>query len=83
MTYKNGFKEYFTMGILFGGGMGMVMALSSGDFSSLFLTTVFAGTAFSVLMYLFSRSTEKKFAALRADIERARTVYCDGSANLE
>lgn len=82
MTYKNELKEYVISAIIFGGCMGLFTVIAGGNVAALLTTTIVSGTAFSVLIYLFSQNIEKKFATLRADIEQSRTVYCDGSANL-
>lgn len=83
MTYKNGIKEYFMVAAVYGSLMGILLGLVNQSLVAGLLATVFCGALFSFLIFLFSRSMEKKFLKMRAEMEKEQRIICDGAATIQ
>ena len=82
MIYRNGFKEYFISGIIFGIPMGLLGVL---QYRSLFiglLSGVLCGVLFALFIFIFIKITEKKFDKMRVEIASTRKIICDGGATV-
>lgn len=82
MTYKNEIKGYFVLGAMYGLPMGIFLGLVNQSIASGILVAIFGGLLFGFLMFLFNKPTEKKFAQMRAEMEKEKTIICDGTANI-
>ena len=82
MTYKNETKGYFVLGAMYGLPMGIFLGLINRSVVSGILVAIFGGLLFGLLMFLFNRPAEKKFAQMRAEMEKEKTIICDGTANI-
>ena len=82
MTYKNETKGYFVLGAMYGLPMGIFLGLVNQSIASGILVAIFGGLLFGFLMFLFNRPAEKKFAQMRAEMEKEKTIICDGTANI-
>ena len=82
MTYKNETKGYFVLGAMYGLPMGIFLGLINRSVVSGILVAIFGGLLFGFLMFLFNRPAEKKFFQMRAELEKEKTIICDGTANI-
>ena len=82
MTYKNGIKEYVLITVMFGLPMGALLGFVNSSITAGLISGIFSGLLFSFFMFLFSKSMEKKFAKMRAEIKKEKTVICDGAATV-
>ena len=69
MIYKNGFREYFLMVVLFGVPMGALIGLMKMSVAVGLIAGVFSGAAFMLLMLLFMKVQEKNYAKLRGTVK--------------
>ena len=83
MTYKNGWKEYLTAALLYGGIMGFLFGLMTLNLAVGILLGVFSGGLFSFLIFLFCKFQETKFNGKRVEISKERKIICDGGATLQ
>lgn len=82
MTYKNEIKGYFVLGAMYGLPMGIFLGLINRSVVSGILVAIFGGLLFGFLMFLFNKPMEKKFSKMRAELEKEKTIICDGTANI-
>lgn len=82
MTYKNEIKGYFVLGAMYGLPMGIFLGLINRSVVSGILVAIFGGLLFGFLMFLFNKPMEKKFSQMRAEMEKEKTIICDGTANI-
>ena len=83
MIYRNGIKEYFSTGILFGIPMGLFYGLEYLNFIVGIIVGITSGSLFAFLIFLFCKVMEKNFTKKREEICRERKVICDGGATYE
>ncbi len=83
MIYRNGLKEYLTMGIAFGVPFGIIYGLMYLDVVLGIIVCVVGGGLFSLLMFLFVKAIEKKFDKKRVEIAGQRRIICDGGATIK
>ena len=82
MTYKNEIKGYFVLGAMYGLPMGIFLGLVNQSIASGILVAIFGGLLFGFFMFLSNRPAEKKFSKMRAELEKEKTIICDGTANI-
>jgi hypothetical protein len=83
MTYRNGWKEYLTTGVMFGVPMGIFFGINYWSVCFGVLGGLACGVLVTLLILLFCVVTEKKFDKLRVAIATERTVICDGGATVK
>lgn len=83
MIYKNGFREYFLMVVLFGVPMGALIGLMKMSVAVGLIAGVFSGAVFMLLMLLFVKVQEKNYAKMRAELSKQRKIICDGAATIQ
>ncbi len=83
MTYKNGIKEYTLTAVLFGVPMGILLGISNLSLLIGVITGILGGLLFTLLMFLFVKFQEKKFAQKRIEIAKQRKIICDGGATIQ
>ena len=83
MTYRNGIKEYFSTGILFGIPMGLFFGLVHLNLIVGLIGGIMSGALFAFLIFLFCKVMEKKFIKKHEEISRERKIICDGGATYE
>ena len=83
MIYRNGFREYFLMVVLFGVPMGALIGLMKMSVAVGLIAGVFSGAAFMLLMLLFVKVQEKNYAKMRAELSKQRKIICDGAATIQ
>ena len=83
MIYKNGWKEYLTAALVYGGIMGLLLGLITLSLSRGLLIGVFSGGVFTLLIFLFCKYQENKFKGKRIEIAQERKIICDGGATLQ
>ena len=74
MIYKNGFREYFLMVVLFGVPMGALIGLMKMSVAVGLIAGVFSGAVFMLLMLLFVKVQEKNYAKMRAELSKQRKI---------
>ncbi len=84
MIYKNGFKEYFFMGTIFGLCMGAFFFFTRiVNLAGFFVVAVSSGTLFAFIMYLFAKRVEIKSKYLHNEIAKVRRIICEGVATIK
>ena len=83
MTYKNGFREYSLTTVLFGVPMGFLFGLARLSLLVGMIAGVFSGLLYTLLIFLFSRFMERKFANKREELAKERKIFCDGAATIQ
>ncbi len=82
MTYKNGAKEYFLTGVLFGVPMGILFGFIYFDLLLGVLAGVFSGALYALLIFAFIKFQEKKYDKKRMELALERRIICDGAATI-
>ena len=70
MIFRNGFKEYALMGIIYGLSMGIFFGVTSKNAIGGIISGVICGILFAFFMYLFIHKQEKKFDIKREEISK-------------
>lgn len=83
MTYKNGIKEYTMTTLFFGGPMGFLFGLMHQSVLLGVISGIFCGCLFTLLIFLFVKTQEKKYNKKRLEIAKERNIICDGGATVQ
>ena len=81
MVYKNGKKEYVSMGLFSGLAYGIMMGLWNDLFVGVFGGVLF-GILFPYFTSVYAKKLEKKFAVIGTELKATKTVICEGPASL-
>lgn len=82
MTYKNEVKGYLLLAVIYGIPMGILLGLINKSILVGIFVGILGGLLFGFSMFLFNKPMEKKFAKMRAEMEKEKTVICDGAATI-
>lgn len=83
MIYRNGIKEYTMTTLFFGVPMGLLYGLIGQSVLFGGISGIFCGSSFTLLIFLFVKIQEKKYARKRSEISKERKIICDGGANVQ
>lgn len=83
MTFKNGFKEYFGSGLIFGVLMGIFFGIMYLNPIAGLAGGLMTGGLFGFFIFIFCKIQEKKFDKIRAEITSQKRVICDGGATYQ
>ena len=80
MVFKNGFKEFFAMGMVYGIVLGLYFGLTKNNPLLGLTIGILSGTLFGGLLYSFLHYVEKEIEPIRREISREHKIICDGVA---